>query len=369
MVAPLVLKETYVTRRALVNGLEQEVYSYYRTGYNQKPPFVNTTLHLVLTTSENTSTGSMFIPTKDPTFVEATNKARSRFVDKLGTSSSFGATLTAELRKTWGTTVDGVTRMYLAARAVRKGNLPMAAEHLGIAPPVVSTRHVMKRTRIKGGKFRKKIVTRSFWVMPGGKYVAKSSANKWLWYSYAIKPLVSDIHNGMAVLTRPAPSGTKIRASSTVERLSDKTTDWGLRQLYTSRVRVMISASVSVRNPNLWLANQLGFVNPVQMFNEGIPFSFVFDWFSNLSQVISQLTDFVGLDIAEPVTSAKQLHLAQHIDTWRPNEPILTNKLELYDRSLEIPLAKLRFAYERFEWQRGLNAISLLVGFLRDSKR
>lgn len=366
MVAPLVEKSKSETRRA-PNG--DMVYSYYRAGYTQKPPYVNTALYLIVLRGDNTSIHSMPFPLEGSVSDMAANAARKRFVDKLGSSSSFGASLTAELRQTWGTVVDGVSRTLLAARAVSRGDLPRAAKILGFAPPTKTTRHVMSKKKVKGGKFFKTITHRTYWVMPSGKYVLKSLANKWLWFSYAIKPLVSDIHNGMDVLTRPAPYSSKIKANGTRESEYDRRDYDGYRQYYKSHVRVSISATVSVRNPNLWLANQLGLVNPVQMFNEGIPFSFVIDWFSNLSQVISQLTDFVGLDIAQPVTSLKSKSMSRHEwNGYPPSKPISVTKEE-YRRSLDIPSAKLKFDYEPFSWQRGLNAVSLLVGFLREVRR
>lgn len=228
---------------------------------------------------------------------------------------------------------------------------------------------MVTRRKVGGGRYRKKLVTRQHWVMPSGKYVAKSLANKWLWFSYGIKPLVSDIANGMDVLTRPAPYSAQVKKSGRSVRIIDRTTDWGLRALFKSNVTIKISARVSVSNPNLWLANQLGLVNPVQAFNEGIPFSFVIDWFSNLSQVIMQMTDFVGLEIAEPLTVSKYEHSTTYTETWYPTAPIKTCLEEGYNRKLEIPRAKLVFAYERFEWQRGANAVSLLVGLLKTVQR
>lgn len=365
---PLVAKETYVLRHAMVDGSSQEVYSFLRSGFNQAPPYIDTTLRVTFRYSSNAAINSL--PFGEGGLVtEVTNQARSRFVNKLGSSSSFGATLTAELRQTWGTVANGVTDLYQAARAVRKGNLLRAAQILGSSPPIEVTRKVFSRKKLKGGRFRKTYVTYSSWVMPSGKKVAKSTANKWLWYSYAIKPLVSDIHNGMDVLTRPAPFATKIFASARAERHASQMSEWWTRTTQDSVVSVRMSASVSVRNPNLWLANQMGLVNPVQMFNEGIPFSFVLDWLSNLSQMIMQMTDFVGLDIDKPISSTKQKHVSTLVDLLYTPKYLRSNTWENYDRVLSIPDAKLVFKYERFSWQRGANAISLLVGFLRDVKR
>lgn len=118
---------------------------------------------------------------------------------------------------------------------------------------------------------------------------------------------------------------------------------------------------VTVNNPNAHLANQLGLLNPIQWINEAIPLSFVVDWFSNLSQVISQLTDFVGLDVIKPITTRRFTGTEGVSHSGGSSE----KKFFVHKRKLEIPTAKLQFAYERFSWQRGLNAISLLIGAIR----
>lgn len=107
----------------------------------------------------------------------------------------------------------------------------------------------------------------------------------------------------------------------------------------------------------------MGLINPVQWMNEAIPFSFVVDWFSNLSQIISQMTDFVGLDVLDPCTVCVAVGTEERVPLQTTTWPYKKEQTQ-FERTLSIPTAKLVFAYERFEWRRGLNAISLLVGFL-----
>lgn len=169
----------------------------------------------------------------------------------------------------------------------------------------------------------------------------------------------------------------RTRSSFDNTKVSDKYWDNATQSYYIvgytsiSDCKVTIAANVRVKNPNLWLANQLGLINPVQMVNEGIMFSFVLDWFSNLSQVISQMTDFVGLEIADPVTSEKSSVTYDMFNTGDFEDPIAnsTRKSTTLLRTLSIPPARLRLAYERFSWRRGANAISLLVQFLKTNKK
>lgn len=372
MVAPFTPKPKNVSLKRFSQNVhggwyEQHYFLLQRTGVSQKPPYVNTAMSADIYEALNGYSDISWDVSPDASVAAtmATNAARAKFVSKLGDSSSFGSTLTSELKSTWGTVVSGLTSAMLAARATSRGDLLKAASILGFYPPVERIRKSKRRKSRKDGKYTKRIVTLERWVMPDGRRIVKNLANRWLWYSYGVKPLVSDIYNGMDVLTREHPASTKVRASGRAEHRYGPV-GW-YRTSYHWQSSVRISAVVSVDNPNLWLANQLGLINPVQWINEGIPFSFVIDWFSNLSQIISQMTDFVGLSIAEPLTTSKHiLNGNSYHPDYRITMPKRWTKVK---RELMIPSAKLVFAYERFQWQRGANAISLLIGFLGSSTK
>lgn len=352
-------------------GLERAVvYRRERKGSRQKRPYDIPTSYRMLEyrlISGWTDAGSWsWTPEGSATHVAAVNLARQRFVNKLGDSSSFGATLTAELKETWGTVVSIITRAALAARYVKRGAFFQAAEVLGLPYRERLVTRKRKRTVIVSrknglGKRRVKVtteysVTRISWG--DGREHAKTAASGWLMWSYGVKPLMSDIHNGMEVLTRELPSSLVVAYGSKADRVLN--VSGNSSYLYVMNASVKIQAYIRVSNPNLWLANQLGLINPVQWINEAIPFSFVVDWFSNLSQIISQMTDFAGLTLLDPCTSTKLT--GQQGFAAVGNEGYL-KQVKLFTRLLTTPSAKLVFAYERFQWQRGLNAISLLIGF------
>lgn len=334
-----------------------------RTGATQKPPFnldLGCTLVKRIFVADGLANGAEHGNSFDPLadydhVVAARNTARSRFVDKLGQSSQLGSTLTSELRKTWGTVVDLVTKALFAARAMKRRDPIEALKILGFSPPVVR-RTIVRSTKTRSGRRVLRKITRDYWVMPNGRYLAKGAANKWLLYSYGVKPLCQDIYNAMDVLTRDPPS-TIVRGSATASaQLSSDNISAAMKASFR------VQAHVRVGNPNLWLANQLGLLNPAQWVLEGIPFSFVVDWFSNLTQIVNQMTDFVGLVITKPCTSQVGI-CTETVSTVNGNNVVYEY---IWRRTLTVPEAQLRFAYERFSWQRGLNAISLLVGFLKD---
>lgn len=369
MVAPFTpyVKTRLEVGRHPIYDREEVKFSLDATGVRQKPPYVSTAYDCLITTggwSNNTVSDSV----REVSGVIATNAARARLVAKLGDTSSFGATMTAERKETYGMLKSGIITVFQSARALKKGDVVRAARLLGVAPPVVRkittsyTRDHKKSMRRKGKRVK---TSREVLVLPTGRQVAHNMAGKWLWFSYGVKPLATDIYNAVDVLQRPIPY-ERIMGSGSGEKSVRTTDSIGANVMTTRdhcRTKVKMSVNVRVANPNLFLANQLGLTNPVQWINEAIMFSFVIDWFSNLSQVISQMTDFVGLETDDPVTSS-----------WSKQTRVITNSVPLYtltssredfSRKLLIPPAKLRFAYERFQWQRGANAISLLVGFLK----
>lgn len=360
MVAPFSPYSRTITR--FYPGTERLLYSFSSSGTKQKPPYVSTALTVViqevtlgeLEPNMSASVNSSSTYVEDEARVIATNVARGRLVGKLGDTSSIGATLFAERRATYGMLKSFVVDAFLAARAVKRGDLVKAARILGTAPPEKSI--VVKRKTRKG---KRTTSTKKVLVLPNGRQVSQSLGNKWLWYSYGVKPLCSDMYNSVDVLQRDTP-WTRVEGSGKGSaKIFTTESELIRREQYQADCKVRMSVDVRVSNPNLFLANQLGLTNPVQWLNEAIMFSFVIDWFSNLSQVISQMTDFAGLETNDPITGTKTVSTRTYdLGRRQVQRTLLT-------RELLIPSAKLRFAYERFQWQRGANAISLLVQFLK----
>lgn len=287
---------------------------------------------------------------------EATNQARAKFVGEIGDASQLGSTATAEAKATYRTIVGGIATALKAARHVARLEFSKAGNLLGFRAPVVIRKKIIKVKR--GKRVVRKTIKRPYWEFPDGRTVAKTAGNRWLWYSYGVKPVIEDLFNASEVFTREQPL-TRVRGrgrSSVTEPLG-----WGPGRTREIQVNCIVSAFVKVKNPNVWLANQLGLLNPIQWFNEGVAFSFVIDWFSNWSQWLQQLTDFVGLEIARPSTFVLTRTMTVDSGGW-------THEWNRSTRRLEIPPVTLRFKYERFQWQRGANAVSLLVQFLGNKK-
>lgn len=297
--------------------------------------------------------------------LQAENKSYNKVVAKLGDASQLGSTLTSERRATWSTLVTILERALRAARSIKRMNFSSAARDLGLPYREVT---VVKRRRVstltsRGRKTRVIRIKQTKFDWGTGRMRIKTLANGWLMYSYGVKPLAEDAYNAVDILQRPFPWSI-VSGNATVKSHLYQSGPYSIVRMDGS-ASVRQSIHVRVDNPNLWLANRLGLVNPAQWILEGIPFSFVVDWFSNLSDVVNSFTDFVGLETWSPLYNMKfEVVHDFTAEPWAvPSQSIVRYTWTRRTRDFITP--KIHFAYERFQWQRGANAISLLVGLLR----
>lgn len=139
--------------------------------------------------------------------------------------------------------------------------------------------------------------------MPAGwRKRGKSFGDKFLEAHFGWSPLVGDIYSSVDILQNGVPPSRVSVSSSVTIPLSYVLPRGGLSYAFsgTDKFVYRISATVKVDNPNLFLANQFGVVNPALVLYDAVPFSFVLNWFVNVEQFLSSFTDFWGLGITNP---------------------------------------------------------------------
>jgi hypothetical protein len=120
-----------------------------------------------------------------------------------------------------------------------------------------------------------------------------------------------------------------------------------------------MAVDVRVDNPNLHLAQQLGFINPLSVAWELVPFSFVVDWFGNVGQVLASFSDFAGLSQVNPRTTTfqKTTKLTQTYTGYVANhESVYVTRIT----SIVGPVL-IRSQWKGISPVRGLTACSLLL--------
>jgi hypothetical protein len=131
---------------------------------------------------------------------------------------------------------------------------------------------------------------------------------------------------------------------------------------------VTVASTVQITNPNLWLLNRLGLINPGTVIWDLIPWSFVVNMFVNINAILESFTDTVGLDISnQSVTksysalattraysSEANMKLGNYAswDTYHKNRTRTTGT---------IPAVKWAFRVPDLNWELALIATSLVV--------
>lgn len=282
-------------------GAYSIVYRATRNWHTQKKPYIAplpydfsmATLTQLLNTNENTYDANSLIG-PDSFFgiqreaQQTYNKAYTNFVSKLKSDSSELLTMYAERRKTLDGIAGRAVKLYQGFVAAKRGDV-----------------RTLKRLWGKGA---------------GVRHNARKAGSHVLEYSFGYAPLIGDIASSVAVLANGVPP-SKVRGKAVVPHTitipfqGDYT---GVRQ-WKFTLSYSIGADVRITNPNLALANQLGLLNPAATAWELVPWSFVIDYFVNVSDFLSSFTDFAGFELTNTyVTYHRQL---QYLEVQRTSYP------------------------------------------------
>lgn len=215
-----------------------------------------------------------------PLYARAYRKMVSQLEDRDDMlRSSLGTTL-AESGEAAKLMVQRLVSLRKAYQALRRGRFGDFLRALNIRP---KSRH------------------RNRWTRP------KDASALWLEYWFGWAPLVGDIQATIDVLEQV---DAKDRVYRVVGRARSEWTD-KLDSIYAStqyhrdyaefafESRLRLQVDFTISNPNMYLANRLGLVNPAAVLWEVVPFSFVVDWFVKVGDWLSSFTTWVGLKITE----------------------------------------------------------------------
>lgn len=290
--------------------------------------------------------------TSDPFYVSAGSEAKNQaLADFLGKIRSEAMLAVNWVEREQAVAMLSKRALQLArfTRALRRGDLLSAADAL-VEERYLEHRNPRKRKRYQTSK----------WV-----------ADSWLEFHFGWAPLVQDIFTCVNILQQPVAWPTVIGKSRHIplNYYARGTPNGPYREFVTSEVqgfcRARCGAVVSVNNPNLWLANQLGLVNPASVIWETVPFSFLVDWFLNVGQFLSQWSDLLGLRLVDPWTTVSWSvpYARVRYDILINNSWTSVNSSGFWlTRTLGVPVVTLKpRAAKRLSVVRAATAISLLV--------
>jgi len=329
-VAPAVSQQTLSPFMNYNGGLRG--FWFQRTGYRQAKPynlplnfrFQSRKIHS-FATNEPGNWGSgcdsvLYELTPDP---RVYNKAYDKFKENLGNAASLAVTL-AERKQAVEMIAKRATQLIAFSRALKKLNFLEASRILGVtAPPNQRVRYKKGRRQPftyavwrddNSGTVEQR--ARNFYLKKhrGRKPPVKVSkergliredthrafANNYLEFHFGWSPLLSDIGNALDILTQGIPNYL-VRGKASLTSSSTFIVGSGPvnKQRHTMTSGWSIRARVEVTDPNTRLASQMGFVNPLTVAWELVPFSFVVDWFVNVGDVLASYSDFLGFKFLE----------------------------------------------------------------------
>lgn len=215
------------------------------------------------------------------------SRAYERFKSKVSDRASMGVSL-LEFTQSYGMITSRATQLYQFARHVSRGRFRDASKALKVS------------------------------IIPKGVSRKKAAADNFLEYAFGWAPLISDIGNSVDVLQQPIKNvwaSGKIKepfarynmsvpySGSDPNAVYPNLLAWESYDYVEGIRRIAIGAQIRIDNPNLWLANQMGFVNPAVFIYEKIPFSFLANWVFNVDQFIAASTDWYGLALEKAWTT------------------------------------------------------------------
>jgi hypothetical protein len=195
--------------------------------------------------------------------------------------------------------------------------------------------------------------------------LSNAASNLWLEYSFGWKPLTQDIWDGVNAIGQPVPAGT-VSGSGFQKVDATYKSRW-----YTQTVRgkgyVKYGADVYVENPNLYLLQQLGLANPLEIAWELVPFSFMVDWVFDVGTCLGAMTDLLGLGVSRKYATGflrGEAATAGNLSSWGPPGPFTRAPRSFVMRRVlthPLPLPNSAFrANIGSSMNRAANAVSLL---------
>jgi hypothetical protein len=143
--------------------------------------------------------------------------------------------------------------------------------------------------------------------VPKGASKRKAVADNWLEYHFGWSPLLSDVHDAAKVMSNPFKEVSARGTAQSEEKFdsgeSGSFYSYNIKDGYKRRYYCVQGCRMSVTNPNLHLADQMGLINPLSLAWEVVPFSFVVDWFASVGSFLGALTDFAGCSLQQGYTT------------------------------------------------------------------
>lgn len=169
----------------------------------------------------------------------------------------------------------------------------------------------------------------------GWRYSMSDIGSVVLEYRFGWSSLVSDIGGALEVLQGQYPAFAAYGSGAGDVTYAPSSAGSNVSVVWTIRVSERIKAQVQLVNPNLYLLNSLGLVNPAGVAWELVPYSFLVDYFIPIGSFLNSWTDFVGVTLSRAHTSKKAF--ATDTTTWLDTGQVHVKHRFTFQRSVGVP--------------------------------
>lgn len=267
------------------------------------------------------------------------NKAYDRMVNRVqGERAQLGTAL-AEYKSATDMIVNRAGQLTRAYRNLRRGRFDLMLGDLHIRK-ALPKHHGMK------------------WNRP------KDASSLWLEYWFGWAPLISDIGTAIEILQDPPATFEKMHRVRVKEKFQYSFRQSGRNAQNMANGPIQLSClyqlTSRVDNPNINLANRLGFTNPATIAWELVPFSFLVDWFYPVGRFLSSGDDWLGITRINPMYTLmyKAEIVSEYIDKTGSK---FTNEVVQMDRYMGNIAFLPQPIWRRLSLTRAATSVSLLI--------
>lgn len=183
------------------------------------------------------------------------------------------------------------------------------------------------------------------------------------------QPLFGDIHAALFTVCKDGqpPEWVSGKARGIVDMQHGSTSNpyYYHNDRYMGQASVSYATKVTIANPNLWLLNRLGLINPATVIWDLIPWSFVVNMFVNVNAILNSFTDTVGLDVTDmSVTRTCKLMRDYSLSNKPDGSGLASSSTNIYykRRTLGVPLKPtVELRVPELNWELAVIASSLVV--------
>lgn len=192
-------------------------------------------------------------------------------------------------------------------------------------------------------------------------------ANQILETEFGWLPLLADIHAAFSTVCKDGVPSVWLtgRGRETVYMVVEPNNPWyTLRSVINGTISTSYSCKGTIANPNVWLLNRMGLINPATVIWDLVPWSFVVNMFVNVNSLLSSYTDWVGIDVTDHSITRTSRLLEEWSMSYRDGSGFTSSVVNSYAkrRSTGIPLRpKLEVKLPDLNWELALIASSLVV--------